>query len=184
MSITIEELFEEICEDGSIYMDIIHNIIRPNNHLVGAVLSELSYYWFRNPVGPLEAYENKTFKFYFINSVKNQVHSSTSAFHKNNRTSLNDKTIRYDTDTEEIYSEDDTDLEDKILVEERLEQIEMVLSKIDITWFQREMFRSYYFPGPGVKSSYRKISDKYGMNHIIVYDAVNIVVEKIKDYLN
>lgn len=168
---TISTILQEICKTGSEFDEIINTIIRPNYHQKPELISELAVSYFSNEENVIKAIRNNYFKYFFIRSVKNQVHSSTSSFHKNCRKSIGaDLSDNFD----EIDAMDD--IMRKELIEEKYNIIKDALDKVRVTYFQSEIFKMYYFKN----YTYRQIEKECNIDHVLAYLTVKKVVEKIK----
>ena len=110
------------------------------------------------------------FKYYFINSVKNQVHSNTSPFHKNIRI----KDYDYLQDYTDLPNDDD--IQEKILFEERLDKVNEIYKLTSKSWFEDRMWEEYFVNG----KTYRQIEKEYGLDHCLVFHNVKKVKQKIQ----
>jgi len=170
----INEILEEIYTKGSIYDEIIDNIIGEKNQLKSELLSEISLYYLLNKEKIEDVYNKGYFKYYFINTVKNQFWSNTSSFHKNIRIPNNKEIsdIKYD------IIEDNTSIEEKIHLEERIDNLQIIKSNCGMTWFESQMLREYF----DHNKTYRKIEDEYGLDHCLVFKTVKTTLQKMIDY--
>jgi hypothetical protein len=168
---TINNILKEITTSGSIYDEILSNVLYPRLELKPELISELSLSFLENKEKIEEVYEKGYFKYYFINACRNQVHSSTSPFHKNIR--IQD----YDFLTERVDIFDETDIEDKILFEEKLDTITSTYKIIKKTWFEDKMWEEYFIND----KTYRQIEKEYGLDHTLVWHNVKKVKDKIID---
>ena len=119
----INDILTEITNKGSIYDEIIDNIITPRFDLKPELISEIAISFLENKIKIEEVYRLGYFKYYFINTVRNQIHSNTSSFHKNIRIKDNEYFENYG------YIEDDTTIEDKIEFENKLNRFEVAYKK-------------------------------------------------------
>ena len=166
---TINNILIEITTKGSIYDEIIDNIIQPRFDLKPELISEIAISFLENKIKVEEAIEKGYFKYYFINTVRNQIHSNTSSFHKNIRIQDNEYFENYG------YLEDDTTIEDKIEFEERLELINQIYKDTKKTWFENQMFEEYFIKN----KTYREIGKEYGINHCLIFHNVKKMKEQI-----
>jgi RNA polymerase sigma factor (sigma-70 family) len=168
---TITTILQEICTKGSEFDQVIDNIIAPNYHQKPELISELAISFYSNEKSVLNSIQNNYFKYFFIRTIKNQVHSNTSPFHKNCRmdvaSSLSDN---YD----EKYDEDELNI--KIETEEKMDIIEKALDKTKVTGFEAEIFKLYYYKD----YTYRKIEKETGVDHVLAYVTVKKVLNKVK----
>jgi hypothetical protein len=166
----LRQILIEICKEGSIYDDIINNIIKPNYHLKPELISELSISFLENEEKVTSVIEGGWFTYYFIRAVKNNVHSNTSPFHKNTRVKEN---LYYD--NIEIPDDED-DILKKIDDEEKYLKIDRTYTKIPKTHFQELVFHEYFTKD----KTYRQIGDEIGVSHCLVFHEVKKIKEKIK----
>lgn len=169
---TIDNTIIEITTEGSDYDEIINTIIAPNFHQKNELISELAISFLGNKESVYKAICGSYFNYYFIRAVKNQVHSSTSSFHKNVRAPM-PGTINgeaYDV----IDCEDD--LEYKMLNEEQNELLNKTLKDIKVSWFDKEVFNMYYTEN----LTYREIEEKHGIDHCLAWVVVDKVKKQIK----
>jgi hypothetical protein len=169
----INNILIEITTRGSIYDEIINNLITPRFDLKPELISEISLSFLENKDKIEDIYIRGYFKYYFINTVKNQIHSNTSSFHKNIR--IQD----YQTYEDYMEVEDDTDIDDKIEFEERLELIENIYKNTKKTWFEDRMWEEYYIND----KTYREIEREYGIDHCLVFHNVKKIKQKIQKQL-
>jgi DNA-directed RNA polymerase specialized sigma subunit len=170
----INELLNEICKRGSIYDEIMNNIISPNYEIKPALISELSLYILENQSKIKKVVKRGEFKYYFIRMCQNQVHSNTSPFHKNNRIK---ESIVYD--DMEIY-DDEQDLEYKEEKENQLQQIKKARKKAKLNWYEQQICTEYY----DNNKTLRAIEKEYGIDHVSIYLTVKSVKEKIEKQIN
>lgn len=169
----INDILVEMTTRGSIYDEIMNNLLNPRTDLKPELISELSISFLENGEKIEQIYNQGYFKYYFINCVKNQVHSNTSSFHKNIRIQ--------DTEIFDNYLEmgDDTDLEDKIEVEEKLNQIQEIYNITKKSWFEDKMWEEYFVNN----KTYRQIEKEYGLDHCLVFHNVKKIKQKIQKQL-
>ena len=175
--VSIQDILIEITTEGSIWDEIINNIISPNSHLKPELISEISIGYLENSDKVELAWEKGYFKYYFIKTVTNQVNSKTSSFHKNVR--MRDYS-QFDTvlDLESDEGEDDIDL--KIEKEVQISQIKLTLKTLPISWFEQQMFIEYYYNN----RTYRNIEEEYTIDHVLVWKTVKKVKNLLKEVLN
>jgi len=187
---TINHILEEICKVGSLYDEIIDTIIYSDTNKQEdkyALLSEIANYWLQSPDNVIKAWDNKYFKYYFIRTVQNQVHSNTSAYHKNHR--VKDK-ITWDrfNDCDDcdsllessIIDLDDGGMEKKILAEIRLNDVERSINLGQLTWVEGQLFKEYYYED----KTYRQIEEEYGIDHVSAWKIVKSATKKVKEFCN
>lgn len=167
--IDIDKILNEICKKGSIYDEIMSNVLNPRLDLKPELISELALSFLENKEKIVDVYEKGYFKYYFINACRNQVHSSTSSFHKNIRI----KDYEYIDNYIGLLDEDDID--QKIEFEKRLETIQETYKGVKKSWFEDKMFDEYF----GKNKTYREIEREYGLDHSLVW----VNVKKVKDRL-
>lgn len=169
----INDILIEITTKGSIYDEIMNNLLSPRLNLKPELISEISLSFLENREKIEKVYEMGYFKYYFINTIRNQVHSNTSPFHKNIR--IKD----YDYIQDYVDISDDTDIQDKILFEERLDKINKIYKTTSKTWFEDRMWEEYFVNG----KTYRQIEKEYGLDHCLVFHNVKKVKQKIQKQL-
>ena len=168
----IDQILIEICRKGSIYDEIIENFIGHRKDYKLPLISEISLSYLENAEKIERIYEEGWFKYYFLNTVRNQLLSSTSSFYKNNRIK--------DTGTLEIPDLiDDTTIENKIEFENKLDRVLHAYTQVRKSWFDNEMFQQYYTNG----LTYREIEKQMGIDHCLVFHNVKKTKNKIKKYL-
>ena len=168
---TVTTILQEICRKGSEFDQIIDNIIAPNYHQKPELISEIAVGFYNNENNILNSIKNNYFKYFFIRTVKNQVHSSTSSFHKNCRMDVaGELNENYDAQY------DDQEINKKELLEYKCELIDRALDKVKVTYFEAEMFKMYYYK----HYTYRQIEKECNVDHVLAYITVKKVVEKIK----
>ena len=170
--VKIDEILKEIITEGTIWDEIIENIIHPNSHLKPELISEISLGYMENKEKIEDVWEKGYFKYYFINTVRNQIRSNTSSFHKNIR--ITD----YKTFDDGFELEDENNDEDilkKMETEVRIDVVKNVLNEIPITWFERQMFVEYYMNN----RTYRNIEEEYTLDHVLVWKTVKKVREMV-----
>lgn len=173
---TINNILEQIATKGSIYDEIIDNIITTNQHLKPALISEVAIAYLENAAKIEEVYAQGYFKYYFIMTVKNQVHSSTSPLWKNVRcTSPSTEYLQPEAidDTENIIK----DLE---ILERQNALIIKARKNVKMTYFESEMIRNYY----DLNKSYRQIGSEYGIDFTLVFKVVKEVKQRLLKYIN
>jgi len=171
----------EIYDRKSIYNEIMNNILYPNLHLKPQLLSEISIWMCENKRKIVKMHEEGWFKFWFIRTVKNQVHSSTSGFHKNVRETISSKFNTGDFDFQFFDAEctDENDIQYKIEKEIIYDMIKKERRQLDITWFESEIFRLYYDEG----MTYRAIEKTHQIDHCLAFHIVDKVRKKLKENL-
>jgi hypothetical protein len=168
----IRQLLNEIADPKSIYSEIIDNILRPNLHLKGELISELSISFLENEKKVNEVIKKGYFPYYFIRAVINNVRSSSSPFYKN--TVIKDH-IYFDN----IEIEDQSDIDEKMEREVKYLRIDRAYTKIPKTYFQEFVFHEYYTKG----KTYRQISNENEnvFSHCLVYHEVSKIKKILKE---
>jgi len=161
-----------IASAGTVYDEIIDNIIAPNYHQKNELISEIAISFLSNETKVNQALEQGYFNYYFINVVKNQVHSKTSSFHKNVRKS---NVYAIPVDEIDIVDEQD-DLEYKELNERQNDILNDILSSTKTTWFDAQIFRMYYEEG----MTYREIEERTQIDHCLAFTVIKKIKNRIK----
>jgi hypothetical protein len=170
----VNQLLIEIATPNTIYDEIINNLIAPRYDLKPELISEIAISFLENREKIDEVYKQGYFKYYFINTVKNQIHSNTSTFHKNVR--IKD----YEYIDEITLLEDYSDIDHKIVFEEKLELIQKIYGKIKKNWFQATIWEEYFINN----KTYRQIEQDWGIDHCLAFHTVKKMKKLIKDNLN
>ena len=165
----INAILEEIVRKGSIYDEIINTIISPRLDLKPELISEIAISFLENKEKIEQVYKDKYFKYYFINTIRNQVHSNTSSFHKNVR--INDYEF---IDNYMLISDDE--IENKIVFEQKLDKIEKAYSKTKKSWFENLMWEEYFEKF----KSYRQIEKEWNIDHISVFHSVKKLKQRVR----
>jgi hypothetical protein len=175
MIMGIDEILKEITKKGSIYDEIINNIITPRFELKPELISEIALSFLENREKIEQVYKDKYFKYYFISTVKNQVHSNTSSFHKINRI----KDYEYFGEYNHIIDEDDINIQSKIDFEDKFDKFQKIYKNTKKTWFENLLWEEYFIND----KTYRAIEDEYGIDHVSVFHHVKNLKERIKKNL-
>lgn len=165
----LKKILVEIATTNSIYDEIMRNIITPNFHLIPELISELSISFLENEDKLNKIIEEGWFKYYFIRACLNQVHSSTSGFHKNTRIKDNIYIDNFD-----FIDEDD--IEYKIERENKLILIDKTYTKIPKTYFQEFLFHEYFLKG----KTHRQIAKENGISHCLSFHEIKKIKEQIQ----
>ena len=170
----IHQILEEIATPNSIYDEIIENILRPNLHLKPELISELAISFLENKTKVNEVIKQGYFLYYFIRAVKNNVHSNTSPFYKNN-------IVRDHFLYENIEIIDEDDIQLKIEKEEKYQLIDKAYTKIPKTYFAEFLWHEYYTKG----KTYREIANENGntFSHCLVFHEVKKIKDQLKNSL-
>jgi hypothetical protein len=171
----INDILKEISTEGTIWDEIIENIIYPNTHLKPELISEIALSYLENKEKIEKTWDDGYFKYYFINTVRNQVRSNTSSFHKNIRISDN---VTFD-DGFELSGEEGDEIERKVMTEIRLGTIKHILNHLPISWFEHQMFIEYYMNN----RTYRNIEEEYSLDHVLVWKTVKKVREMVIQHI-
>ncbi len=164
----IRQILEEIYTPGSIYQEIIDNILRPNLHLKEELLSEIAISFLEKEDKVNEVIKQGYFLYYFIRTVTNNTRSTTSPFYKNN-------IVRDHIVSEGIDVIDESDVETKKDKEIKYQKIDREYVRIPKTYFQEFVWHEYYTNG----KTYRQIGEENNMSYSIIF----YEVKKIKDIL-
>jgi hypothetical protein len=165
----IEQTLEEIAKKGSIYDEIINNIIQPNFHLKPELISELAISFLQNREKVQHALDNNYFVYYFVRTVKNQVHSNTSGFHKNTRIKEYKQDFNY-----EIIDQDDIELKKE--KEQKYIAIDKIYVQIPKTYFQEWLFHEYFT----FNKTFRQIAKENEISHTLVFHEVTKIKKEIQ----
>lgn len=164
----LDDILKQMTTKGSIYDEIINNIIQPNYHLKPELISELSLSFLENRMKVEEVIKQNYFIYYFIRATKNQIHSNTSGFHKNTR--IKDNQV-----IDNLILLDDNELEMKYELEELYKIIDLSYVKIPKTYFQEFLFHEYYTKN----KTHRQIGKENGISHCLSFHEI----KKIKELL-
>jgi hypothetical protein len=171
--VEINQILTEICKKNSEYDIILDNLLGNNTEQKNELISELAISFIKNKDKIELAYKDKWFKYLFINAAKTQIQSSTSPFHRNCRQTISSELEINDATT---IIDDDYDLQYKIMKEEQHEQLNIALFQVKCTWFEEQIFKSYFVEN----LTYRGIEEKYNIDHCLAYHTVKKVLNKIK----
>jgi len=170
--VKINDILKEITTEGTIWDEIIENIIHPNSHLKPELISEISLGYLENKEKIEGVWEKGYFKYYFIKTVTNQIRSKTSSFHKNIR--ITDYST-FDDGVDIMDESNNDDILQKIEKEHKLGTIKHILNRLPISWFEHQMFNEYYFNN----RTYRNIEEEYSLDHVLVWKTVKKVREMV-----
>jgi RNA polymerase sigma factor (sigma-70 family) len=163
----------KMTKDGSELNEIIVNILGAKIRYKDELISEICLSYLSNKEKVEKVIEAGYFKYYFINTVRNQVHSKTSPFYKN--VILNNSKI-IDEDIEIVDIIDDTIVDYKIEMELKWQRTLDLRSRTKMDYFESEMMRLYFDDG----MTYRAIAEQYEINHTLVFKTIKDVLERIK----
>ena len=165
----IRKVLEEIATPGSVYDEIMDNVLRPNLlHMKPELISELAISFLEKEEKVNEVIEKGYFLYYFIRTLTNNTRSTTSPFYKNN---VVKERFLY----ENLEIIDENDIEQKMEKENKYLQLDKAYAQIPKTYFGEFVFWEYYLKN----KTYRQIGEENGMSYAIVF----IEVKKIKDQL-
>lgn len=164
----LDKVLVEITTKGSVYDEIIDNIIQPNFHLKPELISELAIGFLENRQKVNEVIEKGYFLYYFIRSVMNQIKSNTSGFHRNTR-------LKEYQQIENLAIIDDNDLERKKEIEQLYITIDKYYVKIPKTYFQDFLFHEYYT----LNKTHRQIAQENDISHVLSFHEIKKVKEKL-----
>jgi hypothetical protein len=165
---TIRQILEEIATPGSIYDEILDNILRPNLHLKPELISELAISFLEKEDKLNEVIKANYFIYYFIRTVTNNVRSNTSPFYRNNI--VKERLLFNNVDIV-----DDSDVETKEEKELKYQKIDRAYVSIPKTYFQEFVWHEYFTKG----KTYRQIGEENSMSYSIIF----YEIKKIKDQL-
>lgn len=172
----IRQILEQIATKGSIYDEILTNLLTPNLHLKPELISELAISFLENEKKVNEVINQNYFLYYFIRAAKNNIASNTSPFHKNVR-------IKDNMFIDNIDIEDLTDIEIKLEKEEKYKLIDRNYVKIKKTHFQDVLWTQYFIQG----KTHREIAKEQNISHCLSWHEIKKVkdelIEKIKSDL-
>ena len=166
----IERILEEIVKKGSIYDEVLNNIIQPRFDLNPELISELAISFLENRTKVQQAIDNNYFLYYFIRAAKNQVHSKTSGFHKNTR--IKDYTQEFNFDIV-----DENEIELKKEKEEKFLAIDKIYTTIPKTYFQEWLFHEYFT----FNKTFRQIAKENDISHTLVFHEVTKIRKIIQE---
>jgi len=166
----LNNILKEICINGSIYDEIIDNIIRPNYHLKPELISEIAISFLENREKIENVIKDGYFLYYFIRVVKNNVHSKTSPFHKNVRIKDNLDILN------NIEIEDTSSIDELEETEKKFQQIDKIFVTIPKTHFQNIIWNEYYYEN----KTLREIGKKYEVSHCLVFHEIKKIKDEIK----
>jgi hypothetical protein len=164
----IRQILEQIATKGSVYDEIMDNLLTPNLHLKPELISELSISFLENETKVNEVIKGNYFLYYFIRAAKNNIASNTSPFHKNVR-------IKDNMFIDNIDLEDLTDIELKMEKEEKYLLIDKNYIKIKKTHFQDLLWTQYFVQG----KTHREIARDLEISHCLSWHEI----KKVKDEL-
>jgi hypothetical protein len=172
----IRQILEEIATEGSIYDEVLNNILHPHLHLKPELISELAISFLENEDKVNQVIQGNYFFYYFIRAAKNNIASNTSPFHKNVR-------IKDNMFIDNIDIEDLTDIELKIEKEEKFLLIDRNYTRIPKTYFQDLVWSKYFIEG----KTHRQIGKELEISHCLSFHEIRKIkeelVEKIKSDL-
>lgn len=172
----LNKILEEICQKGSIYDEIMDNILGRNIHLKTELISEISLSYLENKDKIEEVYAQGYFKYFFIRTVTNQVNSNTSPFYKNViSTGLDIINNNFD-----VIDDSEDVIEDKIEFEDKLNLINDEYKKLKKTWFTETMWNEYFIKN----KTYRQIEEDWSIDHVLAWHTINKMKNKIKNEIN
>lgn len=176
----IENISIEIFKSGSIYSDIIDNILGYNSNLKQPMLSEIGMYICEHKRKIAKIIDENYFKYWFINFVRIQAIKKNASLYKNERMTIIKKFGTEDFNFD-LYdsNEDNSDLQEKKEFEEKWELIKETREEVKVSWFDAEMFRLYY----DENKTYRAIEKEYNIDHVLAFNSVKKVREKLKKHI-
>lgn len=171
LKMNINQILEEICKKGSIYDEIIDNILGYGHEHKRELISEIAISYLESPEKIENIYKEGYFKYYFIQTISNQVKSNKSPFYKNTRVMINEIPTTFDV-------EDDLEetIREKKVIDSRIDQIENSYKEMKKSWFTGTIWDEYFYKD----KSFRDIEKKYGIDHVLAWKEVKKVKEIIK----
>jgi hypothetical protein len=163
---------ELIASAGTTYDEIINTIIQPNFHLKNELISELAISFLQNREKVQHALDNNYFLYYFVRSVKNQVHSNTSGFHKNTRIKEYIQDFNY-----EITEEDE--IEFKKEKEAKFIAIDKIYVQIPKTYWQEWLWHEYFT----FNKTFRQIAKENDISHTLVFHEVTKIKKQLQQMI-
>ena len=109
------------------------------------------------------------FLYYFIRTIKNQIASQTSPFHKNCR-------IKENLPIDNLIIIDDDDLEQKKEIEELYKLIDRTYTKIPKTFFQEFIWHEYFT----LNKTHRQIGLENNISHVLSFHEIKKIKDTIK----
>jgi hypothetical protein len=164
----IRQILEEIATNGSIYDEILTNLLSPNLHLKPELISELAISFLENEKKVNEVIKGNYFLYYFIRAAKNNIASNTSPFHKNVR-------IKDNMFIDNIDLEDLTDIELKKEKEDKFLLIDRNYIKIQKTYFQDILWTQYFVQG----KTHRQIAKELNISHCLSFHEIRKIKEEL-----
>lgn len=173
MNQKISRLLTDIYSPTSVYATIFDKCV-PNEHrqYIDDLKAELALQITDNEAKFLALIDRKEEKYYLTVVIKHSTNSATSPFY---RKYILDSRCR-STELTQDWTQDDTDLERKVEIEEQLEQIESAIYSTRVTWYEKEVFMEYYVNN----KSLREIAKEFDCSHNAINSVVNRVRTKIK----
>jgi hypothetical protein len=165
----IRQVLEEIATKGSIYDEVMDNLLSPNLHLKPELISELAISFLENEKKVNEVIQANYFLYYFIRAVSNNIKSNTSPFHKNVR--IQDHQF---IDTSETF-EDLSDIELQLEKEEKYKLIDRNYTKIKKTHFQDLLWNQYFVHG----KTHRQIGKELEISHCLSFHEIRKIKEEL-----
>ena len=169
----IRQVLEEIATKGSIYDEILTNLLTPNIHLKPELISELAISFLENETKVNEVIKANYFLYYFIRACKNNIASNTSPFHKNVR-------IKDNMFIDNMDMEDLTDIEIKMEKEEKYKLIDRNYTKIPKTHFQDILWTQYFVQG----KTHREIAKELNISHCLSWHEIKKLKEELIEKIN
>lgn len=169
----IRQILQEIATKGSIYDEVMNNILSPHIHLKPELISELSISFLENEDKVNEVIASNYFLYYFVRAVKNNVASNTSPFHKNVR-------IKENMFIDNVDIEDLTDIELKREKEEKYKLIDKNYTRIKKTHFQDLVWNKYFTEG----KTHRQIGKELDISHCLSFHIIRELKDQMKKNIN
>lgn len=181
----LNDLVVEIATEGSIYNDIINNIMQDNNHQKNELISEIAIGLLGGSNERKEALVNILnsggFKYYFIRIIITQIKSNSSGFHRNARETISNRLKAVSGDLSHLnLIDDDEDRNNKIQVEINLKRLQQARKQTKCSYFEREIFSMYY----DAKMTYREIAEDANISLTLAYFTVKNMQDKLRKIIN
>lgn len=164
----LNKFLETLLDKNGEYYQIMLNITQ-NEDLIPPLVSEISISYLENREKIENIIVQGYIKYFFIRTVLNQIKSSTSPFHKNNRT-IKDEFPDF------ISIEDKNEIEEKEDIELKYLQIDYSYSRVPKTYFQHYIFDEYFYKN----KTYREIALDMGISHSLVFVNLKKILDQMK----
>jgi hypothetical protein len=164
----LNKFLESLLDVDSEYYQIMLNIVQ-NENLIPPLVSEISLSYLENREQIESVIEQGYIKYFFIRTILNQVKSSTSPFHKNNR-------IVKEEFPSNINIIDENDIELKEEKELKYLLLDYAYVRVPKTYFQTYIFQEYF----NKHKTYREIALDMGISHSLVFVNLKKILDEMK----